>query len=290
MTAKAWYEIEEGYDFLYAEYRPAGGEWTQIGSPIGGSTNDKWSNLRYTVPGGGPVEFRFRYQTDGGVHLAGAFIDDIVVKNGGTTLLSDDVESGANGWTADGGFKLSTGTEVASGDRYYLAENRTYVGYDATLAGGSVPVQRRADAAQLGGALPVPGRPAGVGGRRDVQRQQHHRARRARSRPPGRCPPGSVHLSRRHQAEQPPPAVRRHLRPSGDRRPCRCTSRSSSARARVRPWSTSRRPRRRTPASPRSPTSDPDAFFSADEPARWRVRRRPRRDRSPSPARTPAAP
>jgi immune inhibitor A len=136
VTAKAWYDIEAGFDYLYAEYKPAGGDWTQIGSPIDGSTNGKWSTLRLTVPGNGPVDFRFRYQTDGGVHLAGAFIDDIVVKNGGATLLTDDVEAGTNGWTAAGGFKISTGTETSSGDRYYLAENRTYVGYDATLEVG----------------------------------------------------------------------------------------------------------------------------------------------------------
>jgi immune inhibitor A len=70
------------------------------------------------------------------VHLAGAFIDDIVVKSGGTTLFTDDVESGDNGWVADGGFKISAGTETSSGDRYYLLENRTYVGYDATLEEG----------------------------------------------------------------------------------------------------------------------------------------------------------
>ena len=79
---------------------------------------------------------RFRYQTDGGVHLPGAFIDDISLKNGGTNLFSDDVEGGVNGWTAAGGFKISTGTESTIGDRYYIAENRAYVGYDATLATG----------------------------------------------------------------------------------------------------------------------------------------------------------
>ena len=137
VTAKAWYEIEDGYDYLYAEYSTDGDTWKQIGSPISGSTNGKWANLRFTVPGGNAdTQFRFRYQSDGGVHLAGAFIDDIVVKNGGTTLLTDDVENGANGWTADGGFTISDGTEVSSGDRYYLAENRTYAGYDETLAEG----------------------------------------------------------------------------------------------------------------------------------------------------------
>jgi immune inhibitor A len=137
VTAKAWYDIEAGYDYLFAEYSTdAGAHWTQIGNPVDGSSNGRWSNLRYSVPGGQAVLFRFRYQTDGGVHLPGAFIDDINIKSGGTSLFFDDVETGDNGWTAVGGFKRSTGTEITIGDRYYLAENRTYVSYDETLAEG----------------------------------------------------------------------------------------------------------------------------------------------------------
>ncbi|WP_353826619.1 immune inhibitor A domain-containing protein [Agromyces sp. SYSU T0242] len=144
VTAKAWYDIEAGYDYLYGEYSTDGGaNWTQIGQPLDGSSNGRWSTLRYSVPGGAEVQFRFRYQTDGGVHYAGAFIDDIVVKSGGTTLLTDKVESGDNGWTAaGGGFKRSTGTETSIGDRYYLVENRTYVGYDATLEHGPYQFDR----------------------------------------------------------------------------------------------------------------------------------------------------
>ncbi|MGR2752849.1 immune inhibitor A domain-containing protein [Agromyces arachidis] len=136
VSAKAWYDIEAGYDYLYAEYSTNGGaDWTQIGSPLDGSSNGRWSTLRYNVPGGSEIQFRFRYQTDGGVHYAGAFLDDIKVASGGTTLLTDDVEQGDNGWTADG-FTRSTGTETSEGDRYYLVENRTYVDYDATLETG----------------------------------------------------------------------------------------------------------------------------------------------------------
>jgi len=139
VTAKAWYDIEAGYDYLYAEYSTDGGEnWTQAGKPLDGSSSGRWTNLRYSVPGGSAdTLFRFRYQSDGGVHLAGAFLDDITIKSGGTTLLpTDNVEGGANGWTAAGGFTLSDGTSTSSGDRYYLAENRTYSGYDATLETG----------------------------------------------------------------------------------------------------------------------------------------------------------
>lgn len=144
VTAKAWYDIEAGYDYLYAEWAPKGTEnWTQIGSPIDGSSSDRWTTLRFTVPGNAPVDFRFRYQTDGGVHYAGAFLDDITVKNGGTTLLTDNVDGpDDNGWTAKGGFAKSDGTEISSGDRYYLVENRTYVDYDATLAVGPYQFDR----------------------------------------------------------------------------------------------------------------------------------------------------
>lgn len=138
VTAKAWYDIEAGFDYFYAEYSTDGGTtWLPAGKSLSDTSNGKWTTLRYSVPGGSAdTLFRFRYQSDGGVHLAGAFLDDIVVKSGGTTLLTDGVEGGENGWTADGGFKISTGTETSSGDRYYLAENRTYVGYDATLEVG----------------------------------------------------------------------------------------------------------------------------------------------------------
>jgi immune inhibitor A len=137
VSASAWYDIEAGYDYLYGEYSTDGGEhWTTVGT-LSDTSNGRWTTVKYAVPGGNAQTlFRFRYQSDGGVHLAGAFLDDISVKSGGTTLFTDDVESGENKWTAEGGFKISTGSEVSSGDRYYLVENRTYVGYDDTLRTG----------------------------------------------------------------------------------------------------------------------------------------------------------
>lgn len=135
VTAMAWYDIEAGYDYLYAEYSTDGENWTQIGSPVDGSTNGRWTRLRYSVPGGGKTQFRFRYQTDGGVHLPGAFLDDIAVTSGGTELFVDDVESGDNGWSTDGWTRMS-GSAASSGDRYYLVEHRTYTDYDVTLQEG----------------------------------------------------------------------------------------------------------------------------------------------------------
>ena len=93
VSAKAWYDIEAGYDYLYGEYSTDGVNWTTVGT-LSDTSNGRWTTLKYTIPGGNAdTMFRFRYQSDGGVHLAGAFIDDIVVKSGGTTLLTDDVES-----------------------------------------------------------------------------------------------------------------------------------------------------------------------------------------------------
>ena len=139
VTAKAWYEIESGYDYLYAQYSLDGGaNWTTIGSPLDGSSNGRWAGLRYSYKANGqPSLFRFLYKTDGGLNLAGAFLDSITVG----TDFTDGAESGDNGWTAapasdQGGWRISTGTDVSNAPRYYLIENRQYVGYDKTLAQG----------------------------------------------------------------------------------------------------------------------------------------------------------
>ncbi|WP_408898811.1 immune inhibitor A domain-containing protein [Nocardioides sp. R1-1] len=133
VSADVWHQIEADYDFLYAEYSTDGGKsWTQLGALDGSSD---WSGHRWAYrPKGAASLFRFRYATDGGVNEAGAFIDDIVI-NDGTTTFTDGAESGDNGWTVSG-FTASTGTESKTTGRYYLLENRQYVGYDSTLQVG----------------------------------------------------------------------------------------------------------------------------------------------------------
>jgi immune inhibitor A len=136
VAASGWYRIEAGYDYLYGEYSLDGGTtWVRAGAPIDG-TSRGWENLSWSYrPGGKPSLFRFRYQTDGGVNEAGAFLDSIVVTADRATVVADGAESGANGWTVDG-WTVSTGTDVRRTKRYYLLENRQYVAYDATLATG----------------------------------------------------------------------------------------------------------------------------------------------------------
>ncbi|HEU0287553.1 MAG TPA: immune inhibitor A domain-containing protein [Nocardioidaceae bacterium] len=135
VTSDAWYDIEAGFDYLYAEYSLDGGAtWTKIGKGLTGA-HTKWGGIRFSYkPAGQPSLFRFRYATDGGVNEAGAFLDNIAIKADKATF-TDGAENGDNGWTVNG-WKASTGTETAIGERYYLLESRQYVGYDATLENG----------------------------------------------------------------------------------------------------------------------------------------------------------
>jgi immune inhibitor A len=137
VSASAWYDIESGYDYLYGEYSTDGGAtWARAGQAVTGSSSGKWTTVKFTYTAGGAATlFRFRYQTDGGVHLAGAFLDDIVAKTGGTTLFTDDVEQ-PGAWTATKQWQRSSGTVAVTADQYYLLENRQYVGYDDVLRTG----------------------------------------------------------------------------------------------------------------------------------------------------------
>ncbi|GAA4808111.1 immune inhibitor A domain-containing protein [Nocardioides caeni] len=131
--ADIWHQIEAGYDFLYVEYSLDGGSsWTNLAKLDGNAdwTSHSWSY----APGGAASTLRIRYNTDGGVNEAGAFLDNITVTTDGTTF-TDGAEDGDNGWAVDG-FTVSTGTDTKTTERYYLIENRQYVGYDGTLEVG----------------------------------------------------------------------------------------------------------------------------------------------------------
>jgi len=152
-TLSAWakYDIEVGYDFLAAEVSADGGTtWGQLGTPLDGVSGDNpvdpenpdygtsvWTPVSYDLSAymGKSVQFRFRYATDGGLHFDGPFLDDLAVTVDGASALADNVESGDNGWTADG-FTRMGGSISKDVPRFYLAENRVYSGYDATLKTG----------------------------------------------------------------------------------------------------------------------------------------------------------
>ncbi|WP_441251655.1 immune inhibitor A domain-containing protein [Kitasatospora sp. McL0602] len=153
LAAKGWYDLEQDYDYGYAEVSTDGGaNWTAIDgtfdgkaiekNPAGkagltGSSAGKWGDLSYSLNAyaGKAVKVRFHNTTDGGVHNPGFALDNISITADGATVLSDDAEHGANGWTATG-FSLISGKFSKDYDQYYLAENRQYVSYDATLKTG----------------------------------------------------------------------------------------------------------------------------------------------------------
>ena len=142
VTAKASYSIEAGYDYLYAQYSVDGGKtWANVGRALDGTSGGKWVGLRYSYkPGGRESLFRFLYKTDGGYNEYGAFLDDIAIQSSAGTV-TDGAEAGANGWTLDG-WTASTGSGEINADRYYLIENRQYVGYDTTLQEGPYQFSR----------------------------------------------------------------------------------------------------------------------------------------------------
>jgi len=145
-TLSAWakYDIETGYDYLYGEVsNDSGVNWSKVGTPIDGSSAAKrggssvWTQISYDLSAykGKIVQFRFRYATDGGVHYDGPFLDDLALTVDGVTAWSDGVESAVSAWTANG-FTRIGGSVSADVPQFYLAENRVYAGYDATLKTG----------------------------------------------------------------------------------------------------------------------------------------------------------
>ncbi|MCM0675872.1 immune inhibitor A [Micromonospora phytophila] len=146
ITAKLQYDIEEDYDYLFAEVSTNGGAtWAAVTNSlvdagdtgIDGSSNGNWVDTAYDLSAyaGQTVQFRFRYATDGGVHFAGAFLDNISLTKNGTVVWTDDAETLAAEWTAKG-FTRITGSVTDTYPRFYIAENRSYVGYDDTLRTG----------------------------------------------------------------------------------------------------------------------------------------------------------
>ncbi|BCJ72106.1 protease [Catellatospora sp. IY07-71] len=142
LTAKAQYRIEPGYDWLYGEVSTDGGTtWTKVQEPgIGGQSAGwptGWVDLNYDLTPwkGQTVKFRFHYTSDGGLHYEGAFLDDIKLVTDGTHGFTDDVEAGVGGWTAKG-FERINGSTTDVYPRFYLAEYRTYTGYDKNFKTG----------------------------------------------------------------------------------------------------------------------------------------------------------
>ncbi|MER6343281.1 immune inhibitor A domain-containing protein [Streptomyces sp. NPDC001595] len=152
LTLDGWYEIESGYDFLYAEVSTDGGaNWTALDGTVDGNpvprdgsgnpaltgTVDGWKKLAYSLDAyaGRKIDLRFRYSTDGGLAMKGFTADNVAVTADGTALFTDGAETEDAAWKATG-FTRVGASFTKEYAQYYLAENRQYVSYDKTLAVG----------------------------------------------------------------------------------------------------------------------------------------------------------
>ncbi|WP_432047116.1 immune inhibitor A domain-containing protein [Streptomyces asiaticus] len=152
LDLQGWWDIEENYDYLYAEVSTDGGaNWTPVDGTADGKaiprdagdkpaltgTSGAYKKLSFPLDAyaGKKIDLRFRYQTDGGVAQKGFAADAITLTADGAPVFSDGAEDDDNGWTANG-FSRIGGSFTKDYPQYYLAENRQYVSYDTTLKTG----------------------------------------------------------------------------------------------------------------------------------------------------------
>ncbi|MBP0452035.1 MULTISPECIES: immune inhibitor A domain-containing protein [unclassified Kitasatospora] len=153
LKAKAWYDLEQDFDYAYGEVSTDGGatwktlEGTFNGTALphnaadkaslSGNSGDKWGDLVFPLDAyaGKAVKVRFHNTTDGGLHLKGLALDEISITADGATVFTDGAENGDNGWAAKG-FSRIAGKFSNEYANYYIAENRQYISYDRTLKTG----------------------------------------------------------------------------------------------------------------------------------------------------------
>jgi immune inhibitor A len=144
LSAMVNFDIEVDWDYAYLVVSTDGGAtWDNVETNFSTNTDPNGQNFGNGITGSsggwaaliadlsaytGDVLLGFRYWTDVAAVEPGIMIDDIQV----TGFPLDDAESNF-GWTFDG-FTLTTGTESAYYNNYYVAEFRQYRGYDAGLA------------------------------------------------------------------------------------------------------------------------------------------------------------
>ncbi|MGE6630557.1 immune inhibitor A domain-containing protein [Bacillus sp. NPDC077027] len=146
LTFKAWYDIEEDYDYAYVEVREAGTEkWTTIAGNITNNRNDSGANEGNGIDGtsdgwtdahfdlsayaGKKIDLQIRYTTDAGYAMQGLFADDLKIEADGKEVWADDAEGDST--FALNGFSQSSGKLYTA--QYYLLEWRSYAGVDKGL-------------------------------------------------------------------------------------------------------------------------------------------------------------
>ena len=124
---KAWYNIEDGWDYVYCEASTDGHHWqvlpgrhtsTQDASGnafgpgwtgnSGGGVTPQWINesVDLSAFAGQKVSLRFEYVTDDAINLSGFLLDDVAIPELG---YAEDFAQGPGGWQAQG-WILTDGT------------------------------------------------------------------------------------------------------------------------------------------------------------------------------------
>jgi hypothetical protein len=124
LNYSTWYDIETDWDYGYVEISTDGGEtWTILQAPHSVTTNPSgnaygpgytglagegpaWleESLDISAYAGQEVLIRFEYVTDDAVNRPGWTLDDISIPE---IDFYDDVESGVNGWQAEGFVRMN---------------------------------------------------------------------------------------------------------------------------------------------------------------------------------------
>lgn len=139
LTAMVNYGIEVGFDYANVIVSTNGGTtWQTVPTNLSNSSveangidgfSNGWVELTANLPAGN-VLVGFAYKSDGGVNYDGFMVDNIQI----TGAALDGAETDT-GWTFTG-FRRTTGTEDKLYNQYYVAEFRTYQGYDSGLKVG----------------------------------------------------------------------------------------------------------------------------------------------------------
>lgn len=152
LSLQGWWDIEENYDYLYAEVTTDGGaNWTALegtadGGPLArdgadrpGLSGASGAHKKLVYPldayAGRQIGLRFRYATDGGAGGLGFAGDAITVTADGAPVFTDNAETETAGWTTKGFSRIGE-SFTNQYEQYYIAENRQYVSYDKTLEVG----------------------------------------------------------------------------------------------------------------------------------------------------------
>jgi len=144
---KAWYDIEQDWDYGSVQVREGDGAWTSVAGNITTTTNPNEQNPGNGITGksagwvdaefnldayaGKKIEVKINYWTDGAATMPGLYVDNITIAADGAVIVSDDAEAATSKFALNG-FTRNNGKKYTK--QYYLLEWRNATGADSGLA------------------------------------------------------------------------------------------------------------------------------------------------------------